>query len=197
MPSDDLRKSPRRLHSMTTHANLPVTTPRDSIATRLLRHRQPLASRIRRQLAATGAPACALDDVLSTTFRRTDVLAAAGRIAADVSDRQLLALAGAISMRAAHELSRRQRADRRRAAAAAEVLRAAPGPTDPAGPDRDFRRDLEAVLGQLSEQDLAILGLRIRGADWPLVARELRTTPAAAHRRYYRALRALAGSFAA
>lgn len=169
---------------------------RARVAAGLLRQRESLAARIRRQLASTGAPPAAAEDVLSTTLRRTDVLAAAGRIADDVSDRQLLALATAISMRAAFETSRRNARDRRRVEAASEVLRARPAANEPRarpGDDDSWEAsELEAILGTLSDVDLAILGLRIRGAGWPVVAEHLGTTPAGAHRRYYRAIQTLA-----
>jgi len=68
---------------------------RARVAERLLGHRALLVSRIRRHLARTGAPASDAEDVLSTTLRRTDVLAAAGRLAESISDERLLALATA------------------------------------------------------------------------------------------------------
>jgi len=165
---------------------------RARVAERLLRHRALLVSRIRRQLARTGAPAGDAEDVLSTTIRRTDVLASAGRLAEGISDEHLIALATAISRFAAHEAGRRHGRDRKRLKAAEDLLRAAgPDSADP-GSAGHATEETESLLRSLSGEDLEVLGLRLRGLDWPQIAAELGTTPAGVHRRYYRAMERLA-----
>ena len=49
----------------------------------------------------------------------------------------------------------------------------------------------EDFLSRVDPQNLAIIGLRLRGVDWPATAAELGTSVAAAQRRYYRALKAV------
>jgi hypothetical protein len=161
------------------------------VAERLLRHRSLLVARIRRQLARVGAPANDAEDVLSTTLRRTDVLAAAGRLAQGISDEHLLALATAVARLAAHESGRRHNRDLRRLSAAEDLLRAEQSPAGAIVAAAPPIEDSESLLRSLAEEDLEILGLRLRGLDWPLIAAELGTTPAGAHRRYYRAMQRL------
>lgn len=160
---------------------------RERVASGLLQQRAKLVARIRRQLAVTGAPASAADDVFSTTVRRADSLAAAGRLLADITDSQLLALATAISYRASHEASRESKRERRRAGAAAEALQTHEPARAPVGQDPD----LDRLLRRLTDRDLEILGLRLRGADWSVIAEQLEMTPAGAHRRFYRAMQSM------
>lgn len=49
----------------------------------------------------------------------------------------------------------------------------------------------DVIRSGLSEDDLAILVLRLDGQSWGAIAAVIGTTPAGAHRRYYRALKAL------
>jgi len=165
---------------------------RARVAERLLRHRALLVSRIRRQLSRTGAPASDAEDVLSTTLRRTDVLASAGRLAEDISEDHLLALATAVARFAAREAGRRRARDLKRLTAAEDLLRAEDGRPSALGPASVTGDDVDALLRLLSAEDLEVLGLRLRGLDWPQIAAELGTTPAGVHRRYYRAMQRLA-----
>ena len=169
---------------------------RARVAERLLGHRALLVSRIRRHLARTGAPASDAEAVLSTTLRRTDVLAAAGRLAESISDEHLLALATAVARLAAHEAGRRRARDLRRLAAAVELFRAEDDERPLPEPPMSTSAETEGLLRCLQPDDLAILGLRLRGLDWPEIAVELETTPAGAHRRYYRAMQRLSESAA-
>ncbi|MFZ9882346.1 MAG: hypothetical protein ACO3QC_13210, partial [Phycisphaerales bacterium] len=85
--------------------------------------------------------------------------------------------------------------DARRVDAAADARRIREeSPSTPPEPDPAEERRVAQVLGALSPQDLSLLELRLRGLDWPVVAEQLGTTPAGAHRRYYRVMAALAAA---
>lgn len=163
---------------------------RSDLADRLLGHREVLVSRIRRYLAGVGASTQQADDIFSTTVRRTDMLVAAGKIVARLADDDLIALSSAIARNAAREAGREARRDRRREAAAERVeqhrLREADAPL--------ARNDAltEDFLARIAPEDLEVIGLKLRGVDWPAIAAELGTTVAAAQRRYYRALKSVA-----
>ncbi len=158
---------------------------RQDLADRLLGHRGVLVARIRGYLARSGAPAQQADDIFSTTVRRTDMLAAAGKLVDRLSDDSLLGLASAIARNAAREAGRGARRDRRASEAAAEGHRAraaeAPGAAM-----------AEELLARLDPEDLEVIGLRLRGLEWPAIAELSGSTVAAAQRRYYRALKAVA-----
>ncbi len=101
-----------------------------------------------------------------------------------------MALASTISHRAILESSRQAERARRVRASAAERSRAQDGGGKAA--PRDGTPELEdALRSKLSEEDLAILVLRLDDRNWSAIAAALGTTPAGAHRRYYRALKAL------
>ena len=72
---------------------------RAAIAARLVAIREALLARIRTQLARAGGTRLDAEEVFSTTVRRTDILAAAGRIAGSIPDEDLLALATGIARR--------------------------------------------------------------------------------------------------
>jgi hypothetical protein len=168
----------------------PHARTRSDLANRLIEHRGALVARIRRYLAGAGAPTGQVDDIFSTTVRRTDMLAAAGKIVERLSDESLLALSSAIARNAAREAGREARRERRRADAAAEGLRARePDELGPISPQHSSMA--EDFLSRVDPHDLAIIGLRLRGVDWPATAAELGTSVAAAQRRYYRALKAV------
>jgi hypothetical protein len=195
---------------------------REAIASRLVAAREKLLGRIRGQLARVGGRGADAQDVFSTTVRRADVLAAAGRIAETIPDEELLALAGEIARRASFESARKGRrqrdiAERRRRAGIeangttdttttrefAELF----GDRDRSGGDssdsasstpgsRETAADrgpLPAAAGLVPE-DLEVIGLRLRDASWSVIAEALGTTVAGAHRRYYRAIAALAAA---
>ena len=169
----------------------PTDITRSDLADRLLGHREVLVSRIRRYLAGVGASSQQADDIFSTTVRRTDMLVAAGKIVARLADDDLIALSSAIARNAAREAGREARRERRREAAAAERVqesrsREADAPLARVDPLA------EEFLARIGAEDLEVIGLKLRGVDWPAIAAELDTSVAAAQRRYYRALKAVA-----
>ncbi len=174
---------------------------RADIADRMIAQRRILLQRIRRRLDAQTRPQSEPDDVFSTTLRRVDVLAASGDLVPRISDDQLLALASAIAYNAVRERTRKVGREQARLRTIRETLPHMIG-IDPAANPEDTlllleqhdadRTQAERLLGTLLASDIEILGLRLRGADWSTIAAELRTTPGAAHRRYFRALRKLA-----
>jgi hypothetical protein len=170
---------------------------RATLAHRVLDRRALLVARIRRRLSMLGAASIDTDDVFSTTLRRLDALAAASRLLDGIPDDQLLALATAVAINATRE---RARAAKR---GTATMRAAAQDSVADAGSDaledlaegeyaNLLRRQGESLLAALAPADLEILGLRLRGADWAAIAGEVRLTPSAAHRRYFRAIRTLA-----
>jgi hypothetical protein len=182
---------------------------RAEIAERLVAQRALLLSRIRRRLDARGLEGVDADDIFSTTLRRVDVLASAGKLVDAISDDQLTALASAVAHNATREAARRTHrgANALRALAREhnDTRTSADGDPHQAHPESDSAQALadldelsadrarsERLLATLDNADIEILGLRLRGADWPVVASTLGTTPAAAHRRYFRALKKLA-----
>ena len=58
-------------------------------------------------------------------------------------------------------------------------------------PDRPATM-MPTFLARIAPEDLEVIGLKLRGVDWPAIAAELGTTVAAAQRRYYRALKSVA-----
>jgi len=184
-------------------------TLRAEIADRLVAKRASLLARIRRRLDTRGVEGVDADDIFSTTLRRVDVLASTGKLVDAISDDHLIALASAVAHNATREVSRRSQRVR-------HALRSAPQATSDASTADEPRRNSpssesdpaqelaeldelsadraksERLLATLDKADFEILGLRLRGADWPVVASTLETTPAAAHRRYFRALKKLA-----
>lgn len=184
-------------------------TLRREVADRLVAKRASLLGRIRRRLDARGVEGVDADDIFSTTLRRVDVLASTGKLVDAISDDHLTALASAIAHNATREVSRRSQRVRhalRSASQAPSGSSAAGEPRrDSLSPESDPAQELaeldafsadrarsERLLATLDAADFEILGLRLRGADWPVVASTLGTTPAAAHRRYFRALKKLA-----
>lgn len=182
---------------------------RAEIAERLVAQRALLLSRIRRRLDARGLEGVDADDIFSTTLRRVDVLASAGKLVDAISDDQLTALASAVAHNATREAARRTHrgVNALRALAREQNDTRTSADSDPhhAHPESDPAQELadldelsadrarsERLLATLDNADFEILGLRLRGADWPVVASTLGTTPAAAHRRYFRALKKLA-----
>jgi hypothetical protein len=170
---------------------------RATLAHRVLDRRGILLARIRRRLSMRTDVHIDPDDIFSTTLRRIDVLVSTGRLLEHVSDEVLLALATAVAINATRERVR----SRQRGVAAMHAYADAPGVethVDPFqrlanGEDAARRRHAgEGLLATLLPADLEILGLRLRGADWATIAGELGMTPAAAHRRYFRAIRTLA-----
>jgi hypothetical protein len=182
---------------------------RAEIASRMVAQRALLLTRIRRRLDARGLEGVDADDIFSTTLRRVDVLASAGKLVDAISDDHLTALASAVAHNATREAARRTH----RGANALRVIareqndgrtpadvppQVASTETDPAQELAQLdehaadRAKSERLLATLDNADFEILGLRLRGADWPVVASTLGTTPAAAHRRYFRALKKLA-----
>lgn len=174
---------------------------RNEIADRMLAQRQILLARIRRRLDARTGTQSEPDDVFSTTLRRVDALAASGELVTRISDEHLLGLATAIAQNAMRERVRRSGREQARLRAIGDRLHGTAG-TDAATDAESAlmlveqsdidRTQAERLLSKLLPTDLEILGLRLRGADWSTIAAELRTTPGAAHRRYFRALRKLA-----
>ncbi len=71
--------------------------------------------------------------------------------------------------------------------------RATLAPDSRRGPARDERGPLPAAAGLVPE-DLEVIGLRLRDASWSVIAEALGTTVAGAHRRYDRAIAALAAA---
>lgn len=194
-----LRTSHARPPPMSVDASGHTPTPaaRALIAQRVFDRRALLVARIRRRLAINGVNAVDADDIFSTTLRRIDALALAGRMLETISDDHLLALASTVATNAVHERTRSRRRDTmllRKAAYEKGPTTASDVPDDLAlleSSELDRTRGGE-LLDALSKADLDILGLRLRGVDWPVIAGELRMTPTAVHRRYFRAIRSLA-----
>ncbi len=167
-----------------------IEAARAQVAARLLAHQPTLLAFIRRKLGHAAASERSAEDVFSTTLRRSDVLVRANALLADLPDSALMALAATISHRAILESSRRADRTRRIHDAAAERSRARDGTAG--STPRDGASDLpDAIRAELSEDDLAVLVLRLDDRNWSAIAAALGTTPAGAHRRYYRALKAL------
>lgn len=164
---------------------------RTSVAARLFANRPTLLAFIRQRLGVAAASERSPEDVFATTLRRSDALVRANALLSELPDAALLALAATISHRAILESSRQAERARRIRSSAAERARVRSG--DGEATSRDGASELEdAIRSRLSEDDLAILVLRLDGRNWPAIAAAIGTTPAGAHRRYYRALRALA-----
>lgn len=164
---------------------------RASVAARLVAHQGALQAFIRQRLGATAASERNIDDVFATTLRRSDALVRANALLAELPDAKLIALAATISRNAILESRHAADRTRRMHESAMAVLRAK------ASPDRDILGDRSAALSEsirskLSDDDLAVLVLRLDDRSWPAIAAALGTTPAGAHRRYYRAIQSLA-----
>ena len=174
----------------TTESSL-VETARIQVAERLLANQATLLSFIRLRLGHAAAGERSAEDVFSTTLRRSDALVRANSLLAELPDAALVALASTISHRAILESSRRAARNRRVRNSAAELSRNREQSTN--GERTDRIPNLDAVIrSALSEDDLAILVLRLDDRSWSAIAAVIGTTPAGVHRRYYRALKALA-----
>jgi len=175
-----------------SHAPHPaaIEAARVQVAARLVANQATLLSFIRRKLGHAAAGERSAEDVFSTTLRRSDALVRANALLAELSDSALMALASTISHRAILESSRQAARTRRIRESAAERSRAG---TEGVGPRlHDSIPDLDkAIRSELSDDDLAVLVLRLDDRDWSAIAVAIGTTPAGAHRRYYRALKAL------
>lgn len=201
--------APRSMSDSVPNPQLEPSALRAEIASRMVAQRALLLTRIRRRLDSRGLEGVDADDIFSTTLRRVDVLASAGKLVDAISDDHLTALASAVAHNATREAARRTH----RGANALRVIareqndgrtpadvppQVASTETDPAQELAQLdehaadRARSERLLATLDNADFEILGLRLRGADWPVVASTLGTTPAAAHRRYFRALKKLA-----
>ena len=201
--------APRLMSDSVPNPQLEPSALRAEIASRMVAQRALLLTRIRRRLDARGLEGVDADDIFATTLRRVDVLASAGKLVDAISDDHLTALASAVAHNATREAARRTHrgANALRALAREhnDTRTSADGDPHHAHPESDPAQELadldelsadrarsERLLATLDNADFEILGLRLRGADWPVVASTLGTTPAAAHRRYFRALKKLA-----
>ncbi len=185
---------------MTDHKKTEEESPRlqrEQLADWMLTQREVLVSRIRRQLGQRGLAPALADDIFSTTIRRTDALLAAGRLVGEISDTRLIALATAVARNAVRENCRAARRQRLQQDTATEHARSRGAmPSSPQGSAVGFKAEVEAeveaALARIDERALALLGLRLRGAEWPAIAEELGMSTVAAQRLYYRALKSLA-----
>lgn len=169
------------------HDDPAADATRRALADRLMTARTLMLARIRHRLAQAGLSSTQAEDIFSTTLRRADAAAAAGRLVAEIDDQHLLALATAISRNAVREEVRRERRDRERQDGAARN-----GPTTTESPQpRALDAPTDPFLA-LSGIDLDVVQLRLRGATWSVIAEQLGMTASAAHRRYFRAMRRLA-----
>ncbi len=168
-----------------------IRAARTAVAARLLANQSTLLAFIRRRLGHAAASERDAEDVFATTLRRSDALVAANALLAELPDAALLALASAISRHAILESSRQAARTRRIRASASDLLRARVACASEG--TSDAARELSPLLQEtLSEGDLAVIALRLNDLDWSAIAATLGTTPAGAHRRYYRAMQALA-----
>lgn len=170
-----------------------LVAARASVAARLLANQSELLAFIRRRLGQGAASERSADDVFSTMLRRSDALVRANALLADLPDAALLALASTISHRAILESSRTAaRTARIRRAACSASHDQTIGPNEPR---EEANRVLDGLIREaLSEEDLAVIVMRLSDQSWSAIAASLGTTPAGAHRRYYRALKALAAA---
>lgn len=171
----------------------PVRAARASVAARLMASHPELLAFIRKRLGDAAASERSADDIFSTMLRRSDALVRANALLAELPDAALLALASTISHRAILESSREAaRAQRIRRAATERSRTQGGGPEDL--PGQQGHELEEAVRTRLSDDDLAIISLRLGAQSWSVIAASIGTTTAGAHRRYYRALKALAAA---
>lgn len=192
MENSDQNADPIQSHEAITPAVVPeaILAARKSVAARLLANQATLLAFIRQRLGHAAAGERGAEDVFATTLRRSDALVSANVVLAELSDDALMALASTISQRAIFESSRLAERARRIRNSAAERSRA----RDDGAETKIWSRtpELEDVIrSELSEDDLAILVLRLDDQSWVAIAAVIGTTPAGAHRRYYRALKAL------
>ncbi len=177
-----------------TSANTePMLAARVSVAARLIASQPELLAFIRKRLGNAAASERSAEDIFSTMLRRSDALVRANALLAELSDAALLALASTISHRAILESGREAARSQRIRRAATERSRAkAGGGGDLRGqPDHGLE---ESIRSRLSDDDLAIIALRLSDQGWHAIAASIGTTTAGAHRRYYRALKALAAA---
>jgi hypothetical protein len=177
-----------------TSANTePTLAARVSVAARLIASQPELLAFIRKRLGNAAASERSAEDIFSTMLRRSDALVRANALLAELSDAALLALASTISHRAILESGREAARSQRIRRAATERSRAkAGGAGDLRGqPDHGLE---ESIRSRLSDDDLAIIALRLSDQGWHAIAASIGTTTAGAHRRYYRALKALAAA---
>lgn len=165
----------------------PADAARRALADRLMAARALMLARIRQRLAQAGLSSTQAEDIFSTTLRRADAAAAAGRLVAEIDDQHLLALATAISRNAVREESRRDRRDRERQDGAARHGSTTTASQQPC--ELDASADPFLVLSGI---DIDVVQLRLRGATWSVIAEQLGMTASAAHRRYFRAMQRLA-----
>ena len=132
---------------------------RQALADRLLSARTLLLARIRQRLVRAGLTSTQAEDIFSTTLRRTDAAAVAGRIVSGIDDDQLIALATAISTNAVREQARRERRDRERCEGAA---RHAPQAAD----EPVLHDDADDPFLRLTDAEAMVVQLRLRGAGW-------------------------------
>lgn len=179
----------------TAAAHASVAAARASVAARLLANQPRLLASIRQRLGNAAASERSADDVFATTLRRSDALVRANALLAELPDAALLALASAISHRAILESGRQAARTRRKQDSAADLAHTRKAPA--AEPLPATLPELEQVIrAALSEDDFAIIVLRLSDLGWGAVASTLGVTPAAAHRRYYRAVKSLAAAVA-
>lgn len=168
-----------------------VEVARASVAARLLANQSRLLAFIRHRLGTAAASVRDADDVFATTLRRSDALVRADALLAGLPDSALMALASTISYRAILESSRTAARVERARASAAELARARSEASDAGA--RVESGEIEGILRErLSDENLAVIVLRLDGLSWSAIAATIGMTPAGAHRRFYRALRALA-----
>ncbi|MBM4109986.1 MAG: hypothetical protein FJ254_01330 [Phycisphaerae bacterium] len=160
---------------------------RRALADRLMTARTLMLARIRQRLVRAGLSSTQAEDIFSTTLRRADAAAAAGRLVAEIDDQHLLALATAISRNAVREEIRRERRNRERQDGAARQGSAGSEPPQPTADDAP--EDPFLILNGI---DVDVVQLRLRGASWSVIAEQLGMTASAAHRRYFRAMQRLA-----
>lgn len=170
-----------------------VETARIQVAKRLIANQATILSFIRLRLGHAAAGERSAEDVFSTTLRRSDALVRANSLLAELPDAALMALASTISHRAILGSSRHAERARRIRDSAADRSRSVEGGAKAAL--RDGASEFEdEIRSKLSEDDVAILVLRLADQSWSAIAAAIGTSPAGAHRRYYRALKTLSNS---
>lgn len=182
-------------HAAVPAADASVTAARASVAARLLANQPSLLAFIRQRLGNAAASERSADDVFATTLRRSDALVRANALLAELPDAALMALAATISHRAILESGRQAARTRRAQESAADLAHVRKEPSAEQLPA--MLPELEQVIrAALSEDDFAIIVLRLSDLGWGAVASTLGVTPVAAHRRYYRAVKALSAAVA-
>jgi DNA-directed RNA polymerase specialized sigma24 family protein len=189
MPAENSSQS-RPEFQVLPAASAAIAAARAAVAERLLANEPTLLAFIRKSLGTSAASERSADDVFATTLRRSDALVASNALLAGLPDSALLALASTISRHAILESSRQAARTARIRKAAASRMRDR-GEAAAALPAEASRELNEVMRSVIPESDLAVLVLRMHGLGWSAIAATLGTTPAGAHRRYYRALKVL------